>query len=201
MPTGYTHPVAEGEVTDFRTFALLCARAFGATIMMRDDSLDAPIPEAFEPSDYYSKEVARLTGELARVERLSENERKVAALAAFQEAHTAWLERREARARSRARYTNMLTYVEAWEPPSPDHVGLKTFMRQQLQESLKYDCGDEYDTAQLPSDGVAWHAAEVTRLRERLDYAKRQQLDEVERVASRNHWVRQLRASLMLEVS
>lgn len=37
MPTGYTASVQEGKVTEFRDFAMECARAFGALVMMRDE--------------------------------------------------------------------------------------------------------------------------------------------------------------------
>lgn len=53
MPTGYTHGVQDGTVTEFRDFALICARAFGATILMRDDPMDAPIPDEFQSSTYH----------------------------------------------------------------------------------------------------------------------------------------------------
>lgn len=52
MATGYTHPVAEGTVTDFATFALDCARAFGALITIRDDPPGTPIPDEFTPSTW-----------------------------------------------------------------------------------------------------------------------------------------------------
>ena len=41
MPTGYTAEILNGEIKTFPEFAKKCARAFGAMIHMRDDSLDA----------------------------------------------------------------------------------------------------------------------------------------------------------------
>ncbi len=49
MPTGYTHLIEEG--CNLEEFVWACARAFGACVMMRDDSVDKPVPEKFEPSD------------------------------------------------------------------------------------------------------------------------------------------------------
>jgi hypothetical protein len=40
MPTGYTAGVADGTITEFREYALLCARAFGACIMLRDEPVE-----------------------------------------------------------------------------------------------------------------------------------------------------------------
>lgn len=48
MPTGYTADVQSGKVTDFAEYAMNCARAFGALVLMRDDPSDADIPERFE---------------------------------------------------------------------------------------------------------------------------------------------------------
>lgn len=40
MPTGYTADIKDG--ITFRDFALRCARAFGATIMQRDEDISIP---------------------------------------------------------------------------------------------------------------------------------------------------------------
>ena len=45
MPTGYTSGVATGEIKDFKTYALQCARAFGACIMLRDEPMSDEIPK------------------------------------------------------------------------------------------------------------------------------------------------------------
>ena len=45
MPSGYTEGVASGKVTEFKEYALLCARAFGACISLRDEPLSLEIPE------------------------------------------------------------------------------------------------------------------------------------------------------------
>lgn len=44
MPTGCTAKLHEDDQS-FRDFALTCARAFGATIAMREEPLDAPPSE------------------------------------------------------------------------------------------------------------------------------------------------------------
>src|SRR5438309_7441629 len=66
MPTGYTADVGNGKVTDFATFALTCARGFGALITMRDDPMDAEIPDEF-PVDEYA-----MRAYIADSERLNE---------------------------------------------------------------------------------------------------------------------------------
>lgn len=59
MPTGYTAAVCDGKITEFPAFALQCARAFGALITMRDDAMNAPIPEEIKPdTSYYDKNIS-----------------------------------------------------------------------------------------------------------------------------------------------
>jgi len=54
MPTGYTDKINEG--ITFKTFALNCARAFGACVEFRDEGGGGEvIPEVFHPSDYHLK--------------------------------------------------------------------------------------------------------------------------------------------------
>ena len=55
MATGYTHSI-KNDIT-FEQFALLCARAFGACIEMRDDPTDKPIPKKFKVDSYHAKEL------------------------------------------------------------------------------------------------------------------------------------------------
>jgi len=59
MPTGYTCQVQDGMITEFKEFALLCARNFGACITLRDEPLSPDIPE-FEVSTERNLWVRRL---------------------------------------------------------------------------------------------------------------------------------------------
>lgn len=45
MPPAYTSFVADNENFSFLEFAMLCARNFGALMMMRNEPLDLPVPE------------------------------------------------------------------------------------------------------------------------------------------------------------
>ena len=51
MPTGYTSYINDGEITSGKEFLKLCTRAFG----IKDESLDVPTPNHFEPDPYYEK--------------------------------------------------------------------------------------------------------------------------------------------------
>jgi len=71
MPTGYSAPVLEGKIKTLPEFALLCARAFGACVNMRDDSMSADIPEEFPVSDYHSKAYKQASRKLNRLNSLN----------------------------------------------------------------------------------------------------------------------------------
>lgn len=196
MPTGYTADVGEGKVTEFRDFALRCARAMGALIMMRDEPLDAPIPDEFTPDQYYNKCLEEILAEIASLE--SASAAKVAELAAgdFKEQHDAWQRRWRERDETRARYEAMLAQVDAWEPPSEEHRNFKKFMREQLTESIRFDCSHEYSTEPQPVSPDFWKHNRLEQLHREAARSKQHQAEENERTESRNRWVAQLRESL-----
>lgn len=196
MPTGYTAKLMEKGQT-FPEFVLLCARAFGATILMRDDPMDKPIPEAFKPSDYNEKALRAAKAELDRLDSMGGNER-----IAFGEAQRKadiqqnrdWLTRER---NENERLTAMRVQVQAWEPPSPEHVSLKNFMLEQIDMSV--NSTDYIEKAIVEAEAkspAAYYAAAVAKAARDVEYHIEEQAKEVERTESRNRWIRQLRDSL-----
>ncbi len=195
MPTGYTHGVQEGTVTTFPEFAMTCARAMGALIMMRDDPLDAPIKD-FEPSDYHvvneQKELARL----AQLERFTTEEISAAHADECQKAAQLQADSDKRRALEKSRYKAMLEKVNAWMPPTPDFANFKTFMVEQLTESIRWDCGEGYVYPKPNPNIAAWHAEQMQECERRAEYHSDEHEKEVKRTDERNAWVRTLRESL-----
>ena len=83
MPSAYTAAVSDG--IDFKTFVLRCARAMGACVSMRDDPLDVPIPERFEPSDYHVRKTLEAEAQLETLRAMSPAEAETAAAAEYAE--------------------------------------------------------------------------------------------------------------------
>ncbi len=81
MPTGYTAAIKDG--ITFKQFALTCARAMGALIMMRDEPSGAEIPAAFPPSTFHRDQLARLSDELGNLRAMTVAEIEKAAEAAY----------------------------------------------------------------------------------------------------------------------
>lgn len=198
MPTGYTAAIAEG--ITFRQYAMSCARAFGALIDMRDEPSNAEIPEEFKASTYHAEAIASARKELASLDGITAEEaaeKAKASHAATIARHTEAIEDANA---LRAKYEAMLADVDKYDSPSPDHDNLKKFMAEQIRESIRFDCGSDYheqaiaDAVELT--GAQWIEAEKKRLQDSIEYNTKGQMEDDERTANRNEWVRKLRESL-----
>lgn len=196
MPTGYTAKIADG--ISFREFAMDCARAFGACIEIRDEPGGGEaIPEKFEPSDYHDKRLAEARAERTRIFAMSAEETEVAAEAAWNAAETRRLERLAGYRALRSRYEAMLADVDAWKPPTIEHAEMRTFMRDQITQSINFDCNESYaDTPEKRLTGSEWWGTMLAKADRDIEYHAREAGKERERAASRTKWVANLRASL-----
>ena len=195
MPTGYTAKIADG--ISFEQFIMDCTRAFGACVTMRDDPSDTPIPEKFEVSDYHVKAAAEAEKHIAWLKSLSLKQREAEAEKQYQEALSRKKEGIKKTAALRDKYEAMLRRVDAWEPPSADHQGLKEFMREQITKSIEWDCGDFYEREKVERlTAEKWCDTEMESETRSLAYHTEEYRKEKERVEGRNKWIRELRESL-----
>src|SRR5690349_5311636 len=133
MPTGYTADLTKE--TTFKEFALRCARGMGALILMRDDPMDAPIPDEFQADNYYVEALEDAQSDLSRVgemtvddaaEELKRHNKKQEELRA---------DLLEKSVSQREIYDRMVQLVESWKAPTANHEGMKKFMLEQLRGS------------------------------------------------------------------
>lgn len=195
MPTGYTAGVADGTITDFKEYALQCARAFGACVMLRDDPLSSEIPE-FEPSDYYAKKLSRLEAELSAFMGMNPAERR----SLYEAEQVKRMEERELgltrKREERARYESMLAKAKAFKSPSPDHDGYAKFIVEQLEQSIDFDCDTSYyDKQKIPSFDQ-WQDEKLNELIFSIKRARSSVKEEQERTDDRNKWVKKLKEAL-----
>ena len=195
MPTGYTAKVQDGAT--FEEFVWGCARAFGALIEMRDDAMDTPIPEQFEPSSYNTKRLAETKAELTRVLAMSDTDCATEAKAEYDKARQYKIEADAKDTQTAERYNAMIARVDDWEPPTPEHVELKRFMLQQLNESVRFDCGYERKEPK-PFTAQEWRTQKLEQLRRDVVYHQKEHEAELERTASRNKWIADLRESVKM---
>lgn len=193
MPTGYTAAIADG--IDFKTYAMNCARAFGACISLRDEPAGVEIPE-FQPTDYHVKVLAEKRALFAKLQATTPAEAEQAALHDYLDECERRAKRVRENAALQAKYEAMLEQVNAYEAPTPEHAEFKKFMASQIEETIRFDCGRPFRDELKQLSGADWLAARIADAERGIAYHERQHAEEVERVAGRNEWVRTLRASL-----
>ena len=198
MPTGYTAQIAEG--ITFKKFIMSCARAFGACIEMRDDPSDKPIPDEFKPSDYHEKQLAEANKRIVKLKAMTLAACEVEAKAEYEKSRQYHKDGIKKDADLKRKYEAMLSEVKSWTPPTSEHEGLKKFMREQIEESIRFDCGGSYHKDALaslkPMSGKGWQQKQIDQCLKDISYAAKNQKEENERAASRTAWVRQLRESI-----
>ena len=200
MATGYTMDIHDGKPVTFDQFALKCSRALGAAIMQRDESPDVEI-RMCELDDYYATNVEKAQAKLDDASALSDAEWLSLQADELEEAKKFSEEYIAERDAVRSRYTQMLEQVEGWVPPTGEHEGLKKFMIEQLQDSIKWDCGDYTPHVPEALPVHEYRAKKIESLAKSLGYAAESLAKEKALVASQNAWVTALRDSLKVGVS
>lgn len=191
MPSGYTAALHAGDQS-FRDFVLACSSAMGASLDLRDESLDAP-SRRFEPSDHYFEATAK--GERRLLDLGDDETATKMFLAAVMNVDVHNREGARSVSDRAGRYGDMLGRVRAWEPPTPDHVGLKDFMVEQLEESSLLDC---FHSALVVPAFDEWRTVEIAHAQRRLADAHQSWIDEQRRTDQRNAWFDALLASIAI---
>lgn len=194
MPTGYTDSI-KNNIT-FPEFAMKCARAFGALIQMRDDVMDAEIPDEIIPSNYHKDEMEKACLKLNEAKKMTLSAAKVLAVRDYNE-QVAYHEKYVSDANDlKSKYESMLEKVMAWQPPTPDHEELKKFMMEQIKGSIDCDSNTSYSKPPQPQSPEKWLGEYVDKQARDLGYHVKEWYAEVERCKSKTEWIRSLKASL-----
>jgi len=194
MPTGYTYSIEKG--ISFYEFVLRCARAMGACIEQREDRSDV-LPKIQEPSDYNEKRVKEIEEEIDRFKSLSDSALEKQSDNAYEKDVEDKKERVRKKEALRVKYSDMLSKVKAWEPPTTEHYGLQSFMISQIEESIEWDCTTKYvDPPAKRISAKEYRKEKMERLLKDLSYNKEEYKKELERTEARNKWIRDLYENL-----
>lgn len=196
MPTGYTDEIKNG--ITFQQFAMSCARAFGAFVMMRDESVDKPIPARFEPSTWNKDKLSEAYKELDKVNKMNVLDAEKMALIEFAKECKRQQEAISKDRKLMGQYRDMLYKAKQYQPPTPDHIEFKKFMVSQIEGSIEFDGMEDYyiDHAPQKLTGEEWLAKERNRLLKDIAYHTKENDAEVKRTEGRNKWITDLRGSL-----
>lgn len=135
MPTGYTASIEDGAITNAKDFILLCTRAFGVAMEIRDEPLSTPTPTEFKPNIKYHKE--QLEKELAEMDRLlniSDEDFHKEMVELRENAIKSATKRLKSSQELDAKYEAILKDIKAWDPPE-EYKELKDFAIKQIEIS------------------------------------------------------------------
>ena len=175
MPTGYTAPVEDGEITDLKTFALQCARAFGVAIEQRDEPMENPIrPLNFDDDgtvQYYSGVLQKSIDELRYLNSLNVKDREAVFNTYVAESEQKAMDSKIDYVNRVGRYSDMLDKVKCWDVSKYNSellTNLKKFMIDQLNIGMPSDYSEYYKPKyKTPAEYVAARMAETNRTIER----------------------------------
>lgn len=196
MPTEYTAIIKEKNIT-FREFTLRCAREIDYTMSMRDSPLDAEIPTKFFPGRYYPNKLRKLGVKLEDAEAMlpEEAERRAKEKYGIElRKYTRIIRKRE---RLEKRCRSLLENVKMWQPPTPEHVGLKDFMRNQLEDFMELDCSTDYCKEPKEQTGAEYKADLIRELNRKIGCYQEAYEKEVANAQESSEWVKKLRESLL----
>lgn len=194
MPTGYTSEIYNGESVSPKDYLITCARAFGATVSMREEPLSADIPE-FKPSNFYENALYTELKRLDRYLNMSLEEASVEVENQYQNKLVQHNKEIEERKHLLKRYNDTLNGVEKWNPPTTEHYNLKEFAIDQLKQSIKADC-EGFSRTVVKEDPKEYLEMRINMSNENIDRYKKMHQEEIDKVNKRNEWVNKLKESL-----
>ncbi len=196
MPTGYTHDIEKEDFT-FEEFTLGCAKAFGACISMRDLPSNTTIPDEFKVEPYYQDKILETQKQIEKHLNLTLEEWGDLCDKDFEQKESRRVESLNKNIKLLDNYNKMLAKTKEWQPPSEEHLSLKEFMINQIEESIDFDCDVKYYNKPNVKVSVDVFKSEtIVKLYKDLEYYTKNNEEEIKRVSQRNLWVKQLRESL-----
>lgn len=199
MPTGYTDKIKDG--ITFEEFVLICARAFGATITMRDDPPDKPIPDEFKLSDYHPKELTKARRKFTKLNKIAIKEAEKLASKEYNCEQKRIAKCIKNDRKLMAQYREMLNQARAWVAPTSEHTELKKFMIQQIESSIDQDNMEDYHIKNpaVLLTGERWLQKQKESAQWSIDYHMKQFKKGVDKAKSRTNWINNLRNSLLCD--
>lgn len=197
MPTGYTCRIVNSKKPiTLRQYALLCARAFGACVEMREDSLDVPIPEeGFKVSSYHQDEKIKAKRRLSKLLKMTP--KQIAVFNAREKAkriksYSLMIRGGEEENR---RFGDMRAQVVQWAAPEA-LVDLKKFMLEQIDTSINFPSQYAQNALAEAKTKTDYYTDAIEQAKNDIQYHEEHYQKDVEQNNARNQWLKALRDSL-----
>jgi len=176
MSTGYTSIIDDGGT--FNDYVMRCVRGIGYLYRMRDDPLDAEIPEEIKPEDHHKVEADKSRARVSELLETTINDATGYARKEFSESVKNRQEALEQHAVIKAAYDAMRLQVQEWTPPTPEHEYLKEFMLSQIEIGKPLNYGY---SAPILLTGEQWLAKKMEHFAKSLAYHEDEYRKEVAR--------------------
>lgn len=204
MPTGYTAGILNGETKTFEQFAILCIRAFGAAIHMRDESLDTKYTPR-KLNEYYIESVEESKKDLQDFLLKSDDEILSNELKEIEEKRKYYEEKIVETKKNLKQLKSILKSVKNWEPPTTDHFEFKNFMIEQLESTIKWDGDYQYyidevkrlDERKEKLNIDTLKQEQIESLHNDIAYSEKRLQEELQSINNSNQWVETLLTSLL----
>lgn len=200
MPTGYTADIENDQ--SFESFLLGCARAFGACMHQRDDATGTK-PKLRPADSYHEQALLEAEAELGAYKTMNREQKEQAGQELKDEQEKWQQEDFNKKILLKNKYDAMTLKVQAWNPPTADHVNLKKFMLDQINESIRFDCDTGYilKLLQETQDKTAmqFYEGHVQSLERDVKYHEEELEKDNKRNAEANQWIMALYDSLGIE--
>jgi hypothetical protein len=196
MSTSNTLAIYAGEEVSLEQYIINCSYSFGA---MRGLA-GSDIPQKFEPSTYHPRAIEKIEKELAEFLSKSKDEHEADRQTSYEE-DIYELEKTIADNDSaKSRYEAMIEKVKGWTPPTPDHDKLKEVAIKELEESIAFDCNNNWVATNLSqikeryetTTTDRWIAEKVERFKRDIEYHEIAYKEEIRFTDERSKWVQAL---------
>jgi hypothetical protein len=198
MPTGYTAELMENG-QDFEDFTLNCARAMGACVMLRDEASGKAPRRIENGSSYHLKGLEKAKVDLKEFKNISKVEKEIKAKKEIDANIKRYEKAIEKEKKENARLDAMAVQVNAWNPPTNEHQGLKDFMLQQIEVSSSDSSFYTDEIKKEKKKNVKEVVANILEgLEHSIEYHQKHLVEDTERDDGRNQWLEDLYTSLGL---
>lgn len=149
MPTGYTAGIEDGSITSAKDFLMLCTRAFGIAMDIRDEPLTTPTPLQFKPNKRYVAEYEEQLAYVSKVRNMTFEEMREEYLKYYNDSLLSKQHFVEMMRTTNEKYYPFLRKITNWNPPEA-YNGIKEFAIEQIKLCMYNE--EEIEKHQLDLD-------------------------------------------------
>lgn len=143
MSTYCTEEIYNGkEFPSFDQFALKCIRGYGIFTHLNEDEKEGLLTRPVV-SDYYENLIKKTENEFALFLKSTKEQRQKMFEIEIKKELEYFTEQINKERELKEKYITLKEETKAYKPPSKEYTQFKNYMLDQLDQSIKYDCGNE----------------------------------------------------------